>query len=125
MQTLKGGKKDALIDRADAVFSLYVRRRDGFRCFTCGRIGSEGDGVMQCGHLITRAKEVVRFDELNAHCQCDPCNERHEHHPEVYIFKFMQRYGRDVYADLVKRSWGKKKITNSDIREIIKKYEVM
>jgi hypothetical protein len=125
MQTLKGRKRDALIVRADTVFSLYVRRRDGFRCFTCGRIGAEGDGVMECGHLFTRARESVRFDELNGHCQCKPCNDRHEKHPEIYQFKFMLRYGRDAYADLVKRSWSKEKITSGGLEEIIKKYEGM
>jgi hypothetical protein len=80
---------------------------------------------MECGHLFTRARESVRFDELNGHCQCKPCNDRHEKHPEIYQFKFMVRYGRDAYADLIKRSWSKVKLTAGDLEEIIKKYEGM
>jgi len=57
-----------------ALFSLYIRRRDKFICFTCGRSG-EG-GSMHAGHFISKAIGGVElyFDEDNVHAQCYHCN---------------------------------------------------
>ena len=56
------------------VFSLYIRQRDKFTCFTCGRKG-EGGG-MHAGHFISKAIGGIElyFDEENVHAQCYHCN---------------------------------------------------
>lgn len=56
------------------VFSLYIRQRDNFTCFTCGRIG-EGGG-MHAGHFIPKSVGGINlyFDEDNVHAQCYHCN---------------------------------------------------
>lgn len=55
-------------------FSLYIRRRDNFICFTCGKKG-EGQG-MHAGHFISKAAGglALYFNEDNVHAQCYHCN---------------------------------------------------
>lgn len=80
----------------DAWFSKYIRLRDAdragyVRCCTCRKIiswkGARGVGA-ECGHFITRDRWSVRYDERNAHAQCNHCNnwskgEQYEH--SLYI----------------------------------------
>ena len=107
-----------LIIRADEAFSLYIRERDGFVCFTCGMKGQLRDGVMQCGHLISRRSYSTRWDELNAHCQCRGCNFRHEYDYEVYRAAFVFRYGEEAYQKLYAKSKSLQKVSNAELEEI-------
>lgn len=56
------------------LFSLYIRQRDNYTCFTCGRKG-EGSG-MHAGHFISKAIGGINlyFDEENVNAQCYNCN---------------------------------------------------
>jgi 5-methylcytosine-specific restriction endonuclease McrA len=56
------------------VFSQYIRQRDGYICFTCGRKG-EGSGI-HAGHFISKAAGglALYFNEDNVHAQCYNCN---------------------------------------------------
>jgi len=56
------------------VFSLYIRERDKYTCFTCGRRGS-GSGI-HAGHFIAKSIGGVDlyFHEENVHAQCYHCN---------------------------------------------------
>lgn len=55
-------------------FSIYIRTRDNFICFTCDRKG-EGSG-MHAGHFISKAAGglALYFNEDNVHAQCYNCN---------------------------------------------------
>lgn len=55
-------------------FSLYIRKRDKFTCFTCGRKG-DGQG-MHAGHFIPKSVGglALYFHEDNVHAQCYNCN---------------------------------------------------
>jgi len=55
-------------------FSLYIRQRDNFTCFTCGRKG-EGS-AMHAGHFISKSVGGIAlyFHEENVHAQCYNCN---------------------------------------------------
>lgn len=57
-----------------AVFSLYIRTRDKFTCFTCGRKGS--GSAIHAGHFIPRSSGGLGlyFHEDNVHAQCYHCN---------------------------------------------------
>lgn len=65
------------IEKADKVFSEYIRRRDadgnGFvKCCTCDHIAHWKE--MHCGHFVSRNNLSVRWNDLNAHAQCPVCN---------------------------------------------------
>lgn len=55
-------------------FSLYIRQRDKYTCFTCGRIG-EGSGI-HAGHFISKSIGGIElyFSEENVFAQCYNCN---------------------------------------------------
>lgn len=52
------------------VFSLFIRQRDNYRCFTCGRHAT-GSG-MHAGHYIPKSAGgiILYFNEKNVHAQC-------------------------------------------------------
>jgi 5-methylcytosine-specific restriction endonuclease McrA len=56
------------------LFSQYIRTRDKYICFTCGRKG-EGPG-MHAGHFVSKSIGGINlyFDEDNVHAQCYNCN---------------------------------------------------
>lgn len=75
--------KQTKIDKADAVFSDYIRLRDR-RCVRCKRPGEprSSDGLpvkgLQCSHYFGRRKESTRFDPQNCDALCGPCHSRWE-----------------------------------------------
>lgn len=58
---------------AQASFNEYIRERDAhLPCISCGR---HHDGQYHAGHYrTTAASPELRFNELNVHKQCAPCN---------------------------------------------------
>ena len=56
------------------VFSAYIRTRDKYTCFICGRRG-EGGG-MHAGHFIPKSVGglALYFHEDNVHACCYHCN---------------------------------------------------
>lgn len=65
------------IDKADKVFSQYVRLRDKkcLRCHSEVRINEKGLPVSHnASHYWGRAKETTRFDPENVDCLCYPCH---------------------------------------------------
>ena len=68
----------------DKVFSIFIRTRDNFTCFTCGRKGDRGG--IDNGHYIPRGACGLElyFSEENCHAQCADCNHRLEGNRHVY-----------------------------------------
>ncbi len=73
-----------LLQKADKVFSLYIRQRDG-RCVRCGK----ADGL-QCMHIISRRYRAVRWNDLNAMAGCMACHVFYTHRPLEWI-EFVDR----------------------------------
>lgn len=105
-----------LVHELDDVFSLFIRHRDNFTCYTCGRQGTHG---MQAGHLVSRVNFVTRWDELNAHAQCAGCNYAHEHHPEIFTQKYIAAHGLPAYERLVRASRTVAKFSDRQITAMI------
>lgn len=111
-------KRKKLVSKLDKVFSEFIRNRDK-RCVCCGK--TEG---LTNGHLITRAKYSVRWSELNCACQCRGCNMLHEYQPERYTDWFIRKHGLKKYQALITESNQIKKFTDTDLEELIKKYDI-
>ena len=64
------------IDKADAIFSQYIRLRDK-KCQRCGRLGEGKQGIvgLQCSHYYGRSRESTRFDDSNADSLCFGCHQ--------------------------------------------------
>lgn len=122
-QVVKTTSLSKLKKKIDTVFSLYIRRRDGFKCVTCGYQGFEKDGVMQAGHLFTRAANSTRWDPLNTSCQCRSCNFRHEFDWEPYRSWFVGVYGQESYDDLYRKHKTVKKFTKGQLLAMYEHYK--
>lgn len=65
------------IDKADKVFSQFIRLRDG-KCVRCGSVVLFNDKGLpvshQASHYFGRGKESTRFDEENVDCLCMGCH---------------------------------------------------
>ena len=89
------------IDKADAMFSRYIRLRDG-KCMKCGRLGeenAEGERIngLEASHYFGRANESTRFDEENVIALCAGCHQ------------YWGSTDREDYRDFMIRRLGKKR----------------
>ena len=93
----KNGKspKSKLKKKLWALFSKFIKERDGYICFTCGRKG-EGSG-MHSGHFIPRSIGglALYFHEENVHAQCYNCN--------INLGGNQYAYGQKLGAETVAR----------------------
>jgi hypothetical protein len=85
------------------LFSKYIRERDKYTCFTCGKI-ADGSG-MHAGHFITGATcpTELYFSETNVHAQCYHCNINLSGNWVIYEQKMLTKYGLET-IDTLKKS---------------------
>ena len=76
------------------LFSKFIRDRDNYICFTCGKKTTPG----QAGHYRTGAtcKKYLFYDERNVHCQCYHCNINLSGNWRVYQKKMWDKYGVEI-----------------------------
>jgi hypothetical protein len=87
--------------KADKYFSEYIRLRDNNKpCVTCGKYTDLKD----CGHFISRRFESVRFDEKNAHGQCQKCNRFEYGNQFEHGVKVDEMYGKGTAETLLIKS---------------------
>lgn len=86
---------------ADAIFSLYIRTRDGGQCYTCPN--KNEIKRMQNGHFVPRQYMATRYDETNNHCQCYACNMLYNGQPSAYAARLKRDFGEDVVEKLESR----------------------
>lgn len=113
---IKKPSRKKLVKELDRVFSLFIRQRDK-KCVQCGKVEQ-----LTCGHLLTRAKYSVRWNEGNAFGQCAGENMKHEFQPEHYTLWYINKFGLQSYEQLVTDSNKLSKFTNSDLQEKINYY---
>lgn len=92
----------------DAIFSRYIRLRDGGKCYTCPKVGEIK--AMQNGHFIPRQYLATRYDEVNNHCQCYACNMLYNGQPGAYATRLERDYGKGTVEMLEE----KRKLTMLD-----------
>lgn len=82
------------------LFSRYIRERDKYTCFTCGKIAS--GSAMHAGHFITGAtcSASLYFDERNVHAQCYHCNLNLSGNWVIYEQKMIDKYGQEIVNEL-------------------------
>ena len=107
-------------EKAWKVFSLFIRNRDKFVCFTCGVRGDRT--TTNAGHF---KHNVLDFDEVNIHCQCIQCNHYKSGNLDVYAEKLIKEYGYDKFNNLclrAKMAQRGERMTIQDYQNIIDKY---
>ena len=107
-------KKKPLINKADKMFSQYIRNRDG-RCLKCGK-----QGILHCHHIISRSCKAVRWDEDNAISLCPGCHRNWGHANPLEVAEFMQiRLGIDEYRELILKASKPVPLTVNHYLEVI------
>lgn len=102
-----------------ALFSRYVKDRDGPTCFTCGAKDLEG-GNWHAGHCIRMGGHAaVAYDPKNVHSQCGACNIWRDGNVAEYVIRLVERYGYEEFERLVNRSRQTKLWTAPEIRGLI------
>lgn len=116
-QTVSSLKKKAWL-----LFSLYIKNRDNWTCFTCGKY--ETGRNMHGGHFISRRYNATLFDERNVHAQCASCNMFRNGEPHIYAQKLSRLYGNDWLDQLIEDSKVVKKFTRQELLDLCKKYKI-
>ena len=118
---LKDNDKKYRSDKAQAAFNAYIRARDcKLNCISCGR---EHTGQYHAGHYRSRgAHPELRFEELNCHKQCAPCNNHLSGNISNYRPALIDKIGLDK-VDWIEGPHEPKKYTCSELKEIELKYK--
>ena len=101
-------------------FSRFIRKRDDYICFTCGKEGN------MAGHFIPRreCKLILYFNERNVHCQCYYCNLNLGGYGAMYYKNMIMRYGQESVDALFELKETKiKKYTIEEYQELINTYK--
>jgi hypothetical protein len=82
---------------AQAAFNEWVRLRDAaLPCISCGR---HHQGKYDAGHYRTvGSNPALRFEPLNCHKQCVPCNQHKSGDIVNYRINLVQRIGAEMVA---------------------------
>ena|SRR5665213_2289327 len=90
-------------DKADELFSLWVRTRDNWTCQKCKRnyhSRKEANGALDASHFVGRGKENTRFEPLNVDTLCFGCHQHFTSNPREHYEWQVQRKGQDVVDKL-------------------------
>ena len=121
--------RKALVNRADKLFSLYVRLRDsenGYgHCITCGKRLHYKDA--HAGHFQKRKYLETRWDEENVNLQCSACNTFNDGEQYKYGQAIELKYGDDTADKLHVAARGGigQKFPSSRIEEVIADTQVL
>ena len=91
--------KGQYMREAQAAFNAWIRARDAAQpCISCGR---HHDGKYDAGHYRTvGSNPALRFEPLNCHKQCVPCNQHKSGDIVNYRISLVVRIGPVSYTHL-------------------------
>lgn len=104
------------LKEAQAEFNKFIRLRDAdLPCISCGRFHQ---GQYHAGHYLTvGAKPELRFEELNVHKQCAPCNNHLSGNLVNYRIALIDKIGLDK-VEWIEGPHKPLKLTIQQIKEI-------
>lgn len=122
-------KVSTLKKKLDAIFSKYIRYRDGEQrsdgwwteCITCGV--SKPISQMQNGHFVSRKVNTLRYDEINCSAQCYSCNVMRYGEQFQYAKNLDLKYGDNTANELHRRRFETHKFTVTELEDLITKYK--
>jgi hypothetical protein len=115
--------KTELLKIAQAAFNRYIRLRDAaLPCISCGRYHK---GSYDAGHYRgVGACPALRFEPLNCHRQCVPCNQHKSGNVIEYRLRLIQKIGEEKVGWL-EGPHDPKHYGREEIIDITKKYKAM
>ena len=108
--------------KAQAAFNKFIRLRDSNECcISCGRFHQ---GQYHAGHYrTTAAQPALRFNELNCHKQCAPCNNHKSGNITEYRIELVKRIGASLVEWLEIDHKQPAKWTIPELKAVRKYYE--
>lgn len=105
---------------AQASFNRFIRLRDAGRpCISCGR---HHQGQWHAGHYLSvGARPELRFEELNVHAQCAPCNDHLSGNIVLYRQGLIAKIGVPI-VEWLEGQHDPKHYTIDDLRQIKAEY---
>jgi hypothetical protein len=115
--------KGQYMREAQAAFNAWVRERDAAQpCISCGR---HHQGKYDAGHYRTvGSNPALRFEPLNCHKQCVPCNQHKSGDIVNYRMSLVLRIGQDR-VDWLEGPHEPQRYTTDDLKAIKAKYRGM
>jgi hypothetical protein len=120
-KAFKLNDKPLRLKEAQKAFNAFIRIRDkDDPCISCGR---HHEGQYHAGHFKTAGGfPELRFEELNCHKQCAPCNNHLSGNIGEYIPRLIDKIGQDKF-DWINGPHKAKKYTCEDLKDIEVKYK--
>lgn len=108
--------KGQYMKEAQTAFNAWVRERDAaLPCISCGR---HHQGKYDAGHYRTvGSNPALRFEPLNCHRQCSPCNTHKSGDIVNYRIELVKRIGADK-VDWLEGPHDPKRYTIEDLKNI-------
>lgn len=115
--------RSAYMREAQAAFNAWVRERDAEQpCISCGR---HHQGKYDAGHYRSvGSNPALRFEPLNCHKQCVPCNQHKSGNAIEYRIGLMARVGAETVAWL-EGPHEPKRYSIDDLKAIKAKYKAL
>ena len=93
------------IDKADSLFSKWIRRRDNNTCQRCKRKFLDGEAGLHCSHFYGRVNESTRFEPDNCVAICYGCH------------KYFDETDREAYRDFKLKQLGEKRFNSLRVQK--------
>ena len=115
--------KGQYMREAQSAFNAWIRARDAARpCISCGR---HHEGQYHAGHYRTvGSSPELRFEPLNVHKQCAPCNNHKSGDIVNYRINLVHRIGQ-AQVDWLEGPHEPQRYTIDDLKAIRAKYKAM
>ena len=105
-------------DAADKWFSDVVRKKAGYVCEHCNKVGAR----MECAHIYGRAAKSVRWSMDNALCLCHYCHMKFTANPFEFTAFCVDTFGAG-HMEMLREKWNVLMPTTKKLRaEIAKHY---
>lgn len=113
----------AYMKETQSVFNAWVRARDADQpCISCGR---HHQGKYDAGHFRSvGSNPALRFEPLNCHKQCVPCNQHKSGNAIEYRIGLVARIGAEAVAWL-EGPHEPKRYSIDDLKQITAQYRAM
>jgi hypothetical protein len=99
------------------LFSKFIRERDKYTCYTCGKPGNEA------GHYYHSKGFLIHFEERAVHCQCPRCNKYLSGNLQAYALHLIDDYGPGILDEFYKLRMVDYKPTRDDYLTKIAHYK--
>lgn len=114
----------ALRKKVWPVFAKWIKKRDNYTCYTCGKVMQKGDTNCHAGHYVPQSKgNRLRFDERNVHCQCVSCNSFGRGNLSVYALNLERDYGHGILQEFDRIKNEQKKFTCEELLCMLDDYK--